>query len=312
MPRSFIRSSTRLYRIFIFIFITIYGLFHLSLNYELTGSLNTEDNSLEENTCIIYARQLTHNLTTVNGWETSNYLNSFRSSIRHNTTQYWNENDRFRKFNFTGVKACSIIYCGANIIGTDGLHFAKEYPSCHIWFFEPVPVFYEQFVHSPGWKRLMGSIASRLYHAYAYGLSNRSAFIDIAENSIAEGQSFSLIRKQKMIRSHERHKLIIRDVSEIIFELKILKQVGVHSNTVDGELTLLHMNCEGCEYDVLERLIDTDLIEYVHYLQFGTHRPISIQSTIVERYCALQKKLNETHKRDFGIPWGWERWTLHE
>ncbi len=109
---------------------------------------------------------MTHNLTTINGWETSNYLNSLRSPTRHNITQYWNENDRFRKFNFTGVKACSIIYCGANTVGADGLRFAREYPSCQIWFLEPVPVFYEQFVHSPGWKLLMASNTSKLYHAY--------------------------------------------------------------------------------------------------------------------------------------------------
>ncbi len=191
------------------------------------------------------------------------------------------------------------------------MRFAREYPSCQIWFLEPAPVFYEQFVHSPGWKLLMASNTSKLYHAYAYGLSDRSTFIEMAENSTAEGQSLSLIREQKMVRSHERHKLIIRDVSEIIFELKILRQLGAHLNTVDGELTVLHMNCEGCEYEVLERLIDTHFIKYVRYLQFGTHRPISIQSTITERYCSLQKKLSNTHRREFGIPWGWERWILH-
>jgi hypothetical protein len=305
MSRLSRRISRQLLCILIVIFITIFTLFYLSRLF------NIEKSSSDESRCIIYARQLTHNLTTNNGWETVNYLNSLESSIRHNTTQYWNENDRFRKFNFTGIKTCSIIYCGANTVGTDGLRFAREYPFCHIWFLEPVPDFYEQFVHSSGWKRLMVSNASRLYHAYAYGLSSRSAFIDMAENSVTEGQSFSLIREQKLVSLHERHKLIIiRDISEIIFELKILKQLDIHLNTVDGELTLLHMNCEGCEYEVLERLIDTRFIKYIHYLQFGTHRPISIQSTIAERYCALQKKLSKTHKRDFGIPWGWERWTL--
>jgi hypothetical protein len=276
----------------------------------LIRSFHTENSSLLESACVTYAKKLTHNLKTVNGWETYQYLDS-SGYARHNITHYWNENQRFRQFNFTEVKICSIIYCGANTDGTDGMRFAREYSSCYIWFLEPVLSFYEQFIHSSSWKSLVNSNASGLYNAYPYGLANRSAFIDVAESRFSEGQSFSIIRKQQMVSSHERHKLVIQDVSEILLELKILKQVDSNLNAVNGELTLMHMNCEGCEYEVLERLIDTHLIKHVRYLQFGTHRPLPIQSTIAERYCSLQEKLSNTHMREFGIPWGWERWVLN-
>ncbi len=69
------------------------------------------------------------------------------------------------------------------------------------------------------------------------------------------------------------------------------------------------MNCEGCEYDVIERLLTTGLIKYIRHLQFGSHRPIEMQLTVTDRYCFLQSSLNISHDRVFGIPWGWERWT---
>ncbi len=271
---------------------------HLRSDYTLFRLFNEENVFLRQQACIIYAKQLTKNDLNLS------------EHTRNNIKQYSNEYDRFRKFDFTQVKTCTIIYCGANVNGIDGLRFANEYPFCYIWFLEPMPTFYEQFVHSSGWKRLMTSDRAKLYNALAYGLSNHSKFIDVVETNSSNGQSFTLFREELKMNSRQRHKLVIRDVSEIMFELKVLNRLDTDLNIIDGELTLLHMNCEGCEYEVLERLIDTDLIKHVRYLQFETHRPKSIQSTIAERYCSVQEKLNNTHNREFGIPWAWERWTL--
>jgi hypothetical protein len=123
--------------------------------------------------------------------------------------------------------------------------------------------------------------------------------------TFSQGQSLSLTKRDQST-SDQHYKLIVRDVAEILFEFKILKK---EASTIKNELSLLHMNCEGCEYDVIERLLTTGLIKYIRHLQFGSHRPIEMQLTVTDRYCFLQSSLNISHDRVFGIPWGWERWT---
>lgn len=272
--------------------------------------INQTIESLPDSACVIHAKKLAHNLTTTNGYETSSYLKTVAPGM-YNMSDYWNSDDRFRPFGMSEVSSCSIIYCGANVAGFDGMYFAKVYPSCRIWFLEPVFTFFQQFIHSRDWIQLMASNRSNLYEAHSYGLSGSSMMIDIDYGKINKGQGLSLVDKQMNINMHRGYKLVVRDVAEVLFELKILRESNVQSNPINGQLTVLHVNCEGCEYDVLERLVDANLIKYIRYVQFGSHRPLSIQSTIAERYCSLQKKLSKTHRMDYGLPWAWERWVLH-
>ncbi|CAF1371898.1 unnamed protein product [Adineta steineri] len=221
-----------------------------------------------------------------------------------NRSWYWNEEERLRPLDLPN-KTCTIIYCGANIAGTDGLHFALAYPSCHIYFLEPVLPFYEELIHSSRIRNLLTGDRSSLYHIYPFGLSNRSYLVNVNEKSFSQGQSLSLTDHTQSL-SNNYYKLIVRDVAEILFEFKILKKM---TSSIENELSLLHLNCEGCEYDVVERLLTTGLIKHIRHLQFGSHRPTEIQSTVAERYCSIQNSLNISHDRIFGIPWGWERWT---
>jgi hypothetical protein len=143
------------------------------------------------------------------------------------------------------------------------------------------------------------------YHIYPFGLSNQSKFISIDESAFAEGQGLSLTGSQHSTSSRN-YKLTVRDVADILFEFKVLTK---EASSIMGELSLLHVNCEGCEYDVIDRLLSIGLISHVRHLQFGSHRPTHMQSTVVKRYCSLQASLNESHCQIFGVPWGWERWT---
>ncbi|CAF4844171.1 unnamed protein product, partial [Rotaria sp. Silwood1] len=47
-------------------------------------------------------------------------------------------------------------------------------------------------------------------------------------------------------------------------------------------------------------------------IQFGSHRPSAIRSSISQRYCCLQQMLSVTHHLQFGIPWAWERWLRND
>ncbi|CAF1479844.1 unnamed protein product [Adineta steineri] len=134
---------------------------------------------------------------------------------------------------------------------------------------------------------------------------NYTGYLMAHFDTFSQGQSLSLTDHAQS-KSDKYYKLIVRDVAEILFEFKILKKT---TSSIENELSLLHLNCEGCEYDVIERLVTTGLIKYIRHLQFGSHRPIEMQSVVAERYCLLQSSLKNSHECIFGIPWGWERWT---
>lgn len=69
----------------------------------------------------------------------------------------------------------------------------------------------------------------------------------------------------------------------------------------------VHMNCEGCEFEVLQSLIHTGLINRVRMLQFGSHRVQFVENP-VNWYCSIRILLLETHDILWGQPWAWERW----
>jgi len=80
----------------------------------------------------------------------------------------------------------------------------------------------------------------------------------------------------------------------------------LHSATV-----MLSINCEGCEYDLLEALIEHRLLSLFAVVQlsrhgqeyFGIHVP-----DVVPRYCRIQEELGRTHRVEWMYEWMWERW----
>ncbi|CAF2059624.1 unnamed protein product [Rotaria magnacalcarata] len=225
-----------------------------------------------------------------------------------NASLYWNQDDRFKPFkNFIGsTNKCEVLYCGANDAGTDGLEFISQYANCQVWFLEPVAQFYDKLIHS---QAILEKLQTGKHHFYQIGVSNKNDLIDITLQDIKEAQAVTLIGKQQNKENpmnEMKYKLILRDAAEILFEFHMLSKTI--NQTVIGELNLIHLNCEGCEYDVIERLIKTNLIQYIRIVQFGSHRPSAIRSSVSQRYCCLQQMLSATHQLEFGIPWAWERW----
>ncbi|XP_055995386.1 uncharacterized protein LOC125647122 [Ostrea edulis] len=81
-------------------------------------------------------------------------------------------------------------------------------------------------------------------------------------------------------------------------------QIGVGCNTVD----LLTINCEGCEFDVLETLLSTTLIEKFDHIQFQPHHTVSVPGNYICRHCRLRQLLARTHTIEYEYPHIWEAW----
>jgi FkbM family methyltransferase len=69
----------------------------------------------------------------------------------------------------------------------------------------------------------------------------------------------------------------------------------------------VHMNCEGCEYDVLDSWVGSGVIRLISSLQFASHA-VEWVPDVKDRYCRLRDTLAHTHDIDFSEAWCWERW----
>lgn len=74
------------------------------------------------------------------------------------------------------------------------------------------------------------------------------------------------------------------------------------------DIDLITINCEGCEFEILETLISSGLISKFRHVQFATHPLLSQLEKPVERYCEIQERLARTHVIDYQFKFCWETW----
>lgn len=72
-----------------------------------------------------------------------------------------------------------------------------------------------------------------------------------------------------------------------------------------GPIDLLSLNCEGAEFLILPRLIDTGRIRDVVNVQIQFHRFVT--GAGIHRDL-IREKLALTHNESWCVPWGWESW----
>ena len=83
-----------------------------------------------------------------------------------------------------------------------------------------------------------------------------------------------------------------------------LLQMGVPCYEVD----LITVNCEGCEFEIMEELIASGMISQFRHVQFATHPTLKHLKNAPERYCEIQEKLKRTHTVSYQYKWCWENW----
>ena len=148
--------------------------------------------------------------------------------------------------------------------------------NCTIYIFEPIKA-YADYVK----KRFDGIDKIKVYTA---GLSNenKKTILSVREDST------SIYKKGD---NNEEVELI--DVSEFIEEKKISK------------IDLLKVNIEGGEYDLLGRLINSDLIKIINNVQIQFH---SFVENAENKMRDIQSSLKETHYLTYQFEFVWENW----
>jgi len=88
--------------------------------------------------------------------------------------------------------------------------------------------------------------------------------------------------------------------------IKVLDIAGFLSSRGISEIGCMKLNIEGSEYEVLERLIETGLIQVVRSLLIQFHH---LDLSSAERRSKIQSGLRQSHICDFDFPFVWESWT---
>lgn len=148
---------------------------------------------------------------------------------------------------------------------------------CKVKVFEPV-------------KSFADGIGARFRHndniiVYPYGLGGftRKEWISLC----AEASSIA-------VQSGEREEIEIVDVADWFSDEKI--------KSVD----LMKINIEGAEYELLERLLDTGLVNMIRNIQVQFH---NVNKDSEDRMEAVQERLLETHTLTYQYRFVWENWT---
>jgi FkbM family methyltransferase len=150
--------------------------------------------------------------------------------------------------------------------------------NCQVWIFEPVPLFANEIK-----ARFMYNPRIKTYN-FALGTCSRSESIFLSGDSTSAFASIG-------------HRVAIRyeDVS-VFFE-------NQHPKHID----LIKINCEGGEYELLERLLDTGLMKNISNVQVQFH---NVSNDSCEQMAKLQRRLSETHRPTYQYRFLWENWQL--
>lgn len=196
------------------------------------------------------------------------------------------------------------LYVGAHRGAEDGVHFHRHL-GLRLHVFEPSRSFFRSL------REAIGDVEGFTLHNYGLGAETQRMHLDVGGIETASRVVDPSSSSDAVPNGTEE--VLIRAAPEAVAE--VLGREG-------GEVELLHVNCEGCEYDVLEALRASRQLAGVEQVQIATHLlphtlpgadwqeavQLSLQVSSI-RYCEMHRALSETHERAFGLPWVWERWT---
>lgn len=162
----------------------------------------------------------------------------------------------------------------------------------HVFIFEPVEEFFNDCQ-----RRFAGNPKVALYHL---GLSNEDKHITIYK----QGQNSSSFRGgpgQEQLPSDRVYGVPIAEEIELRDAAESLELIRYANSEID----LLSLNCEGGEFEIIPRLIETGSIKLIKNLQVQFHR---FAEGADEKRESIREALLATHEERFCYPWVWESW----
>lgn len=204
----------------------------------------------------------------------------------------WNENIRFGKFDPPLSSKALIVDVGGNTKAYDSQVLLKRNPHAHLHIYEPVPTFFKAL------KNEWAAVANVTLHMEGLGFADDRLRLPV---SALSGQGTFLMEANGS-DSTPYLTLVIRDAAAAFCEL-------LKTNRAE-RIDVLHVNCEGCEYDMFARLAEQDMLQYFVHIQASFHNyGAGGIGDCMSKYCLIREALERTHVQASGVPFGWERWT---
>jgi len=151
--------------------------------------------------------------------------------------------------------------------------------SCKIKIFEPVPYFVEQMR-----KRFR---KNRNIEIFEMGLGGKNSTETMSVNEYSSST--------------------YRSVGDNNITIKIMDIVDWLDSNKEEKISLMKINIEGGEYELLERLLNSKYIYTTNEIQVQFH---DFFPDAKERMNKIQAKLSETHELTYQYPFIWENWKL--
>ena len=118
---------------------------------------------------------------------------------------------------------------------------------------------------------------------FNYGLGGKTEKVFLSDDSASS----------KVSNEKREFSIVLKDISQVIEVLQIKKT------------DLLKLNIEGSEYELLERLIETNDIDKIKKMKVQFHENIFNAESRREE---IRHKLKNTHKEIWSYYFVWERW----
>ena len=167
----------------------------------------------------------------------------------------------------------SVMFEVGGYTGVDILEMRKRFGYFRVLLFEPI-------YHRQAQENLRGEQVE--VYPYGLGTTSRDVFFDVS----GDGTHLSSAGTKAHIKSF----------ASVLTELNI------------GLVHLLQINCEGCEWDVLEAALE--FIHVFQHIQVQFHPMVDWIENRLERYAIIQDKFTQTHELVFDHPWIWQLWRI--
>ncbi len=177
-------------------------------------------------------------------------------------------------YKYFDLESSSIFFDVGGFEGDYTYNILQEY-DCIAYIFEPHPVFFESIK-----KRFIDNNKVKVFN---YGLGGKTEKVFLSDDSASS----------KVSNEKREFSIVIKDISQVIEELEVKK------------IDLLKLNIEGSEYELLERLIETNDIDKIKKMKVQFHENIFNAESRREE---IRHKLKNTHKEIWSYYFVWERW----
>lgn len=183
---------------------------------------------------------------------------------------------------------CKVWEIGAHTAAYDSSVLMEKYPQCEYHAYEPIPLYFNTLMKN--WN------GTKNMHLHNYGISKDDGSFNVS-SSVLKGQS-------TFIGDSKQANVNTGDISTVV-----IKNFDFAVNDAGGKPTLLHMNCEGCEWTLLPGAVESGFIKDIPIIQISFHNygESGLGQRVID-YCTIRAMLSQTHNRTKGVPFAWERW----